>query len=162
MFHPSRYPYVPSILRIPPHWLKYSAPIAYLLAKSCRSTRTCVLSHAVFFDFCNDEKQFARILLERKSNLWLFRTHQQRFCGDFVVVDMSASDPGQRKVYVLDLKQGASLKQGGGGAGIQFKNIPMAVGDIAQLTGIIPAQPVVEKLCGDASEILAFLGVTLV
>ncbi len=118
-----------------------------------------MLSHAVFFDFCNDEKRFARILLERKSNLWLFRTHQQRFCGDFVIVDMSDPDPEQRKVYALDLKQGASLKQGGGGAGIQFKNVPVAVLDIAERTRIISPELVVEKLCGDASEILAFFGV---
>ncbi|MCK6511271.1 hypothetical protein L6R29_15020 [Myxococcota bacterium] len=159
MSYPSHSSSVPSILRIPPHWLKYSSPVAYLLAKSCNSTRTAVLSHAVFFDFCNDEKRFARILLERKSNLWLFRTHQQRFCGDFVIVDMSDPDPEQRKVYALDLKQGASLKQGGGGAGIQFKNVPIAVLDIAERTGIISPELVVEKLCGDASEILAFFGV---
>jgi hypothetical protein len=139
-------------------WLRYSS-LAYLLAQQYRCVSSMMEKHIASFDFCNDEKQFARILLTKKTNFWLFRCHQQRFCGDFFVVDMSAGDQAKRKVYALDLKQGASLKQGGGGAGIQFKCVSEATADLAEVTGIIPPDIVVEKLSGDATALLSFFGV---
>lgn len=82
-----------------------------------------------------DEERFVYGLLDtrerqglRKHNLWVFRSHQQKFAGDFVVVDMSRPLKKQGRlllpdwdVFVLDVKMNAPLKLGGGGAGIQFK-----------------------------------------
>lgn len=84
------------------------------------------------FALCRDEIRFVYGLLAgprwpglRKHNLWVFRTHQQMFAADFVVVDVS----GHRRalgelrlpdwdVFVLDLKMGQNLGPGGG---VQFR-----------------------------------------
>lgn len=92
------------------------------------------------FALTSDEERFVHQLLGsrwssglRKHNLWVFRVHQQRFAGDFVVVDVSSplrAWSGMRlpwwDVFVLDLKMNAPLKLGGGGAGIQMKYAPQA------------------------------------
>tara|TARA_B100000609_G_scaffold116456_1_gene92675 strand:- start:206 stop:574 length:369 start_codon:yes stop_codon:yes gene_type:complete len=121
-----------------------------------------VHSLAERFAFRNDEKRFVKELLSRKKNLWCFRTNQQKFCGDFVIIDMSSPCPKKREVYVLDLKRGARLKSGGGGAGIQFKNARLAVEEIARKTETIDKDTSYELLTGDREEILAYLGISYV
>lgn len=157
----SRYT-VPTTLRIPFSWLKYTPPVDFLLAKHMKAPRHFVARHSPLFTFRNDEKPFVKMLLERKQNLWIFRTNQQHFCGDFVIVDMSSPEPERRVVIVLDLKWGASLRQGGGGAGIQFVHAGRAVEDIAQNTGIIRSGHPYQLLSGDKWEILAHLGIETV
>ncbi len=96
------------------------------------------------FALCNDEIQFVYGLLAgpqwpglRKHNLWVFRTHQQMFAADFVVVDVS----GHRRalgelrlpdwdVFVLDLKMGQNLGRGGG---VQFRRAQPAAHTALQL-----------------------------
>lgn len=51
------------------------------------------------------ERHFVRELLRRKRNLWLFRCHHRRFCGDFIVVDMSGPEPERRPAMVLEVKE---------------------------------------------------------
>lgn len=109
------------------------------------------------FRFCCDEWSFARELLERSTQLWLFRSNQRRFCGDFVVVDMSASRPERRRAWLVDLKLGAPLRVGGGGAGVSFRNGPRAVGEIARTTGAIRADMEPARITGDRRAVLALL-----
>ena len=114
------------------------------------------------FAFCNDEELFAKELLHHKPNFWIFRTHQQRFCGDFIVIDMSSPDPELRSTWAIDLKTGADLKMGGGGAGIQFQNVASAIDEIARTQGIITQETPCTRLVGDRTLLLAHLGCSLV
>ena len=54
------------------------------------------------FALTRPEKRFARRLLERKRNVWLFRCNQRGFCGDFIAVDMSDGRPEMRPVIVSE------------------------------------------------------------
>jgi len=109
------------------------------------------------FTLCPDEVRFARALARYKPNLWLFRTHQRCFCGDFVVVDMSSPTPARRSVYVIDLKARSSLVLGGGGAGIQLKNTPWALAALSQRHRVITEDAPAERVVGSREEVLTFL-----
>ncbi len=109
------------------------------------------------YRFQNDERAFARRLLRLKPNLWLFRCNQRRFCGDFVVVDMSSPEPERRRVWVVELKRGAPLRVGGGGAGVQFQNASRAVAEVARRTGVVAPDAAHDRLSGDGWEILEHL-----
>ena len=78
------------------------------------------------FAFKNDEHAFARALLQRRTEIWLFRSNQRAYCGDFIAVDMSNPSPDRRRAIVIDLKRGAPLRTGGG-AGVQLRNAAEAV-----------------------------------
>ena len=110
------------------------------------------------FELKNDERPFVEELLRRKSNLWVFRTNQRRFCGDFIVVDMSHVEVCRRPVLALDLKQNARVKTGGGGAGIQFRNVPHALDAIAVHTRVIPRDSPYAMVTGDSRLLLEFFG----
>jgi hypothetical protein len=110
------------------------------------------------FEFGSDERDFSCELVARKTNLWLFRTNQRRFCGDFVVVDMSCPLPAARTVRVLDLKRGRPLRLGGGGAGCAFRNAGAAVEEVAWRTGAVAGELELELLTGGAAAVLAYLG----
>jgi hypothetical protein len=101
------------------------------------------------FAFKNDEEGFARALLARRSHLWLYRSNQRAFCGDFVAVDMSSPRPSLRRAYVLELKRGAPLRPGGG-VGVQLRNAERAVRDLA----VLGAEATWEVLTGDGERIL--------
>lgn len=77
------------------------------------------------------EEAFARELLARRRNVWLYRTNQRRFCGDFVAVDMSA--PRDRRAYALELKAREPIRTGVGG--IQFTGLPGAVEELRPVIG---------------------------
>jgi hypothetical protein len=64
-----------------------------------------------------------------------------------------------RPAAVIDLKQGAALKVGGGGAGVQFKNAALAVQAVAREFEIITAEAPITLLSGDKEAILAYWGV---
>ena len=147
---------VPIVLRLPSMVL-HAGSFMVLLAGPAglsaeRAARACFQ-----FEFKNDEKRFVKELLTRKANFWIFRCDQKRFCGDFVVVDMSSPDPARRRICVLDLKQHAALRVGGGGAGVQFRNAPLAVEAIAR-AGTVAAGIRFELLSGDRRAILQHLG----
>jgi hypothetical protein len=61
------------------------------------------------FELSSRERRFARRLLAERSQLWLYRCLQGAQVGDFAVVDMSAPCPAQRRVRVLELKQGQAV-----------------------------------------------------
>lgn len=109
------------------------------------------------FAFKNDERRFALRLLELHARFWLFRTHQARFAGDFVAVDMSERRVARRRAFCVDLKLGAKLSEGGGGAGNAFVGLPRVVGAIAQGTRVLAPDHTLTRLAGDAERVLARL-----
>ena len=148
----------PYVVRVPRALFEGRVAWPGLLAKAleCAPARTHALVSR--FEFRCDEALFAREILERKHNVRVFRCNQQRFCGDFALVDMSSPDPARRPVYVLDLKLGGALRKGGGGAGVQFRNAGAAVRALAARTGVVPDGHAFELLAGDRREVLRYLG----
>jgi hypothetical protein len=146
----------PLTIHVPHSRLAQGRPVAWHVLSPCRR-REDVARLNGSFRFRNDEERFARELVERKSNLWIFRSNQRGFCGDFVVVDMSSPAPDQRRVYVIDLKQRARLKLGGGGVGNQFINAAVAVRELAERTGVVPVDAIFYLLSGDREAVLDWL-----
>jgi hypothetical protein len=109
------------------------------------------------FALSRPERQFARRLLEQKRNYWLFRSNQRQFCGDFITVDMSAVIPRRRVVSVIELKFGAELRFGGGGAGNQLQRAYAAVREIALTEKIITSDVAVTLICGDGDAVLDWI-----
>lgn len=107
------------------------------------------------FEMRTQEQSFARALLARKPNLWLFRCNQRCFCGDFAVVDMSAQSPSARRAYVLELKMSAPL-QVGVKPGTQLANWRAAIEDLAERYAVVASDGPVELLLGNGPDVLTF------
>ncbi|MFT3775744.1 MAG: hypothetical protein QM820_61135 [Minicystis sp.] len=107
------------------------------------------------FAFKNDEERFARALLFEHSRFWLYRSNQRAFCGDFVIVDMSSPRPARRRAFVVELKHGAPLRRGGGGAGVQLRNAEQVVRDLRG--AVLGDEASWDILTGDGGHILAWL-----
>jgi hypothetical protein len=152
-------PKPPVVIRLSPALLAFANPWPLLLMDDPRFSYASALRMSERFLFKNDEKQFVRELLFRKSNFWIFRCDQHGFCGDFAVVDMAGKVIKKRSVYVIDLKQGAPLKIGGGGAGIQFKNAADVVASLSSSFGVVAEGAPVTLLSGDKDAILSHWGV---
>jgi len=101
------------------------------------------------FALTGPETEFARELLSRRRNVWLYRTNQRQFCGDFVAIDMSARR--DRRTYALELKLGEALRTDVGG--VQFARLPDALAELAAVTGNGP----VVTVQGDAAAILRWI-----
>lgn len=142
----------PLVLHLPARLLPEARSVAFFLRHQVRGRVSQRMVAA--FRFKNDERPFALELLAKKPNLWLFRANQLASCGDFFVVDMSSPDPLIRRIWALDLKQGAPLRWGGGGAGDQLQNVGLALGDLARRFGVVPrdAEPVL--IVGDGQLLL--------
>ena len=110
------------------------------------------------FGLCEDERSFVRELLRARPQFWVFRSNQHAFCGDFVLVDMSSPRRERRAVFVLDLKRGAALREGGGGAGVQLTRARAAVDEIAARWSAIAAGACYRLITGDRRGVIAFLG----
>jgi hypothetical protein len=143
----------PIVLKLPPGLLTCANPWFLILNKELGYTASEASLIAEKFVFKSDEKPFVKELFARKSNLWVFRCDQRRFCGDFVVVAMSSPERALRRVAVLELKRGARLKRGGGGAGVQLKNAALAVAALAR-DEIVAEDADYELLSGDRAELL--------
>src|SRR5579862_2589567 len=76
------------------------------VARAARASRTDMSRVRWALACSSRERRFARALLERRTNLWLFRTSQRAFGGDFLIVDASEPRIGSRPVLVLELKDG--------------------------------------------------------
>lgn len=109
------------------------------------------------FAFKCDELGFARALLAQHPRYWLFRTHQQRRCGDFAAVDMSPPDPARRVVRVIELKRAAPLRVNRG-AGLQLANAMELRAALAAHTRVVDEGAPVERLTGEADALIAWLG----
>jgi len=144
--------HVPLTLRLREPALRRADGLLHLLKTRLGKVRPEVLAA---FAFKNDERAFARRLLEKHSRFWLFRTHQQRFCGDFLAVDMASPDAAARRVYALDLKLGKDVVEGGGGAGNAFSNVDAAVQDVAARLAVIDGAASAIRLAGDGAALLA-------
>ena len=149
---------LPSFIRIHRRALARADGVAALVVRTLQPKHHQVARAVGAFAFKNDERDFARELLSRKTQFWLFRSNQHAFCGDFVVVDVSSPSRSRRRAFVLDLKQGARLRPGGGGAGVQLRNAQCVVQEVALATGVLDAAAPFELLTGDARLILSFLG----
>ncbi|PTL81043.1 hypothetical protein [Vitiosangium sp. GDMCC 1.1324] len=147
----------PIILPVSLALLGHANPWALLLAKEEGLPLSTAALLSERYVLKSDEKPFVRELLRRKRNVWAFRCDQRRFAGDFVVVDMSDPRPERRWVVVLDLKLGAPLVLGGGGAGVQLTQAQRAVEAIAERHGIIPPGARYELATGDKAAMLAYL-----
>jgi hypothetical protein len=106
------------------------------------------------FALTRPEKRFACRLLQQKRNIWLFRCNQQRFCGDFIAVDMSAERPRLRSAVVIELKVGAGLRFGGAGAGNQLQRAEAALTELAETEGVIAKDSPITLACGDGDKVL--------
>ena len=96
------------------------------------------------------EEDFARLLLDRRRNLWLYRCNQRHYCGDFIAIDMSA--PRHRRTFALELKMNEALKIGAGGR--QFAGLDDALAELAPVRGdgpVVTAQ-------GDGQALFTWLG----
>lgn len=104
------------------------------------------------FAFKCDELSFARALAERRTNLWLYRTSQRAFAGDFVVVDVSSPRRALRRVFALELKRGERLRAVRT-TSIQMQNTPIVVRALAE-AGVVEEGCPVLALQGDAGALL--------
>ncbi len=109
------------------------------------------------FALTEGERAFARELLRAKPAFWLFRTHQRRFCADFVAIDMASPSPERRRAWAIDLKQSGLLRVGGGGASVAFARVELAIDEIARETDALRSDARVERVTGSASTLLAHL-----
>ena len=142
-----------------PTWLGDSFNLARVIAEEGRWSWTEGYRLLERFELRAHEREFVKTLLERRTNLWLFRANQRLSCGDFIVVDMSAPVPADRRAYVIELKTGVPLALGG--ARLQCARHREAIDEIATRTGIVDAATVVELVHGDAALVLAHLGVVI-
>jgi len=96
----------PLTLRLP-SWLCDSFDLARVIANEHRSVgRTAGPCRFDRFEMRSHERAWAKTVLARRSNLWLFRTNQRRSCGDFIAIDMSSARRLDRRAYVMELKTG--------------------------------------------------------
>lgn len=115
----------PSTLRLP-FWAASRFRLEAILASQALGVRL-----AEVFALAGPELAFARALLTRRRNLWLYRTNQRRACGDFVAIDMSA--PRDRRVYALELKSDEPVRLGVGG--VQLAGLASALDELRPLIG---------------------------
>ena len=101
------------------------------------------------FAFKADELPFAQRLLARHARIWLFRCNQRAFAGDFIAIDMSSRRVPKRRAWCLDLKLGAPVKVGGGGAGNSFIQVQAAVAEIARERGVLMPDHELVRVTGD-------------
>ena len=106
-----------------------------------------------FFALHPRELAFARDLLRVHTRFWLFRTHQQAACGDFVVVDMSSPDVARRTVYALELKASSVVSTRGG---LQLARVEHAIGELTE-EGVVGERAPVVVLRGGGEQIAALL-----
>jgi hypothetical protein len=139
----------PSTLRLP-FWAATRFRLEQILVSQLACTWSVGWKLREMFALGAPEVAFARALLERRRNLWLFRSNQRHFCGDFLAVDMSA--PRDRRTYALELKAGEPLRLGIGG--VQFAGL---AGALAELASLIGAGPVVTAQ-GDAAAVMGWIG----
>jgi hypothetical protein len=140
---------IPSTLRLP-FWAATRFRLEQILVSQLGCAWSVGWRLREMFALGAPETAFARELLVRRTNLWLYRSNQRHFCGDFVAVDMSS--PRDRRTFALELKAGEPVRVGAGG--VQLAGI---AGALAELGGVIGAGPLVTAR-GDAAAGLRWLG----
>ena len=105
------------------------------------------------FSLRRRERAFARELLAKRTQLWLYRCDQHRFCGDFVVVDRSAAAGAPMRCWAIELKSSARLRIGR--LGIQLANCGEAANDVAAQLAVPVRLPV--AVIGDKGAVMSLL-----
>ena len=152
-------PIEPLILHLPPSCLDQGLDVARLLSHDDRFSWSHGYRLLEQFAMREPEKRFVRVLLRERSNLRLFRTNQRKWCGDFIVVDMSSPEPSKRRIYVLELKAGEQLTEAGE-THRQLAGYAQAVAEIARDHGIVAANSTATLLVGSPEDVLGFFGAT--
>jgi hypothetical protein len=130
-------------------------PRAALARRDAVQRLTNAAAERSVFAFKCDELSFARALLERRPNLWLYRTSQRAFAGDFVAVDVSSPRRASRRLFALELKRGERLRAVRTTA-IQLQNTPIVIRALAA-AGVVDEGCRVDALQGDAGALLEHL-----
>jgi len=125
-----------------------------IVQRSPSVPRHAVAETTYAFAMTEDELSFARALLSVQSQLWLFRTHQRGFAGDFVVVDLSSPEPASRPVFAVELKLGARVRVHDG-TPLQLRNAGFVVSQIGR-TGVIDDAREPEMLTGDSRAVVEY------
>ena len=146
-------------LRLTTRWVRESELSTLLGQLERRPRPECLRRLRRAFAFSPAERAFARRLVERKTQLWVYRTNQHAFAGDFVVVDMSPGAPELRGPVVVELKAGEQVRRTPGPAAIQLERSDQAVAEIAGRDGVIVPGVEYGVLAGDPVEVLEALGV---
>ncbi len=149
----------PFIIRLPFGLVDTGFCLDAVIAAQLRGTRSSIARTLPAFGLSSREKRFARTLLQRKRNLWLYRCNQRAFCGDFVLVDMSVGQRKRRPVTLIELKAREALHIGR--LGHQLQNAGQAVAALHDAGVAAPGAPI-RSLQGDKSVVLGALGVQLV
>ena len=144
-------------LRLPFAMVDCHLRLEQVLAADASRSWAQSLPLLVAFALTRPEMRFARRLLKRKRNLWLFRCNQRGFCGDFIAVDMSAGLPRRRSVVVIELKLRARLRFGGGGAGNQLQRADVAVTELVETERVIANDTPVTLACGDGNAVFEWI-----
>jgi hypothetical protein len=145
----------PLTLRLP-SWLCDSFDLARVIANEHRSRgRTTGVCRYDQFEMRSHERAFVKTVLARRSNVWLFRTNQRKWCGDFIAIEMSSSRRVDRCAYVMELKTGVPLATGG--ARLQCSHFRAAVDELVA-RGVLADSSPVELLYGDGPAVLTHLG----
>jgi hypothetical protein len=131
-------PAFPLLLRLPRSLLARRDAIARLAENEIERS---------LFAFKCDELAFARALLERRPNYWLYRTSQRAFAGDFVAVDVSSPRREGRRVLALELKRGQRVRP------IALANAKAVVCALAA-SGVVDIDAPLHALIGDAHAML--------
>jgi hypothetical protein len=143
----------PLVLHLPPH-LARAWNLARLIADDGRWSWADGRRLLERFDVSGPEKAFVLEVFQRHANLRVFRCNQRRFCGDVVLVDMSAPEPARRRTYVVELKAGEPLAIGG--KRVQWASHGGALAELAG-AGVITAASPVELVQGDPAVVLDHL-----
>jgi hypothetical protein len=144
-------PRLPAALRLPLHAVTDRHGLSRFIAQTLRPAASAFDRTVHAYAFKCDERDFASALLERHTQLWLFRTNQAAACGDFLVVDCSAPDPARRDAWVIELKLGRPLRAGG--TPHQLRNVRVAAEELA-LRGVLGEEPALTVLRGGREAVL--------
>ena len=148
---------VPWFLRLPRGAVARRDVIERLTRELHRARRVDPGDAMHAFGFKCDELAFAREVLTRHPRYWIYRTHQQRRCGDFEAVDMSSPDPSRRVVHVLELKRDEPVRVDRG-AGLQLAQAAELGAALAIETAVVPEGAPVARVIGDGRALAAWLG----
>jgi hypothetical protein len=128
---------VPSTLRLP-FWAATRFRLEEILRAQIDGPWSFAWQLREMFALGEPEVDFSRALLERRRNLWLYRSNQRHFCGDFVAIDMSARR--DRRAWAIELKSGEPVRFDVGG--VQFAGLDAAIEELRPLIGDGPVTTV--------------------
>lgn len=146
---------LPSFFKLSRAALARRDVVRCIVRRSSLVPRHAVAETTHAFALTEDELSFARTLLSLHSQMWLYRTHQRGFAGDFVVVDLSSPEPTRRRVFAVELKRGHHVRVHDG-TPLQLRNASLVVSQIAR-TGVVDDDSPHANLTGDSRAVVAYL-----